>query len=326
MRPARGADLMTRRTVPTVLVLAALALAPLLAGAQDPVSAGSWYTAEQAERGRQSYLAHCAECHARDLNARAIYIELYGYPALRGTWFLDRWQGESVHTLYQLIRHTMPLDAPGTLAGETYADIVAFILQGNGFPAGDMELPPGNLDQERLRGMFIEPAALAAPAAPQEVRAVTLREAGAPRGIAAAPTEQQADGLPELDPPASEQVRGGAWYTAEQAVRAEDQYSLHCSRCHGRALQGVGVAPSLAGGNFIERWEGKTVGDLFVVVSALMPADGPGELEPEVYADVVAYLLWRNGFPLGDAELPLDVAALQEMVITPDLAEVPEVP
>jgi hypothetical protein len=36
----------------------------------------------------------------------------------------------------------MPLDHPGSLSGEANTDILAFILQQNGFPPGTRDLPP----------------------------------------------------------------------------------------------------------------------------------------------------------------------------------------
>jgi hypothetical protein len=35
----------------------------------------------------------------------------------------------------------MPPDNPGSLNDSTFADILAFILRGNGFPPGPQELP-----------------------------------------------------------------------------------------------------------------------------------------------------------------------------------------
>ena len=36
----------------------------------------------------------------------------------------------------------MPAGAPGSLDGQTYVDIVAYILQFNGMPAGNQKLMP----------------------------------------------------------------------------------------------------------------------------------------------------------------------------------------
>jgi hypothetical protein len=47
----------------------------------------------------------------------------------------------------------MPQDRPGTLMPETTADILALVLQANGFPAGSTELPP---DAAALGGIVIK--------------------------------------------------------------------------------------------------------------------------------------------------------------------------
>lgn len=39
----------------------------------------------------------------------------------------------------------MPLDAPGSLSRRTYADIVAYLMQLNGLPAGTAALAPDTL-------------------------------------------------------------------------------------------------------------------------------------------------------------------------------------
>ena len=46
----------------------------------------------------------------------------------------------------------MPPSRPASLGDETYADLVAYILQVNGVPAGDTELPA---DLDALNQMMI---------------------------------------------------------------------------------------------------------------------------------------------------------------------------
>ena len=47
-----------------------------------------------------------------------------------------------------------------------------------------------------------------------------------------------------------------------------------------------------------------------------MPQGAPASLSPQAYTDIVSYLLLRNDFPAGDAELPADEAALNAIMIT----------
>jgi hypothetical protein len=121
------------------LYLAAAGTAVLTAG-QAPAERTVWngvYTTEQAARGRNQFLAHCAECHMPDLSGGE-------GPALVGDRFWTTWQETSVAALFDRISKNMPFDDDGLLAGslprQTYVDIVAHILSSNGFPAGNAEL------------------------------------------------------------------------------------------------------------------------------------------------------------------------------------------
>ena len=51
------------------------------------------------------------------------------------------------------IRTTMPQGAPASLSPRAYVDIVAYLLEANDFPAGDMELPT---DQDVLESIIIQ--------------------------------------------------------------------------------------------------------------------------------------------------------------------------
>ncbi len=48
--------------------------------------------------------------------------------------------GETVGDIFDRIRTTMPMDGPGSLSRDQYADILSFILKSNNFPAGAKEL------------------------------------------------------------------------------------------------------------------------------------------------------------------------------------------
>jgi hypothetical protein len=57
------------------------------------------------------------------------------------------------------------------------------------------------------------------------------------------------------------------------------------------------------------------VADLFDKISRAMPADKPGTLSRNEYADIVAYLLESNKHPAGQTELPPDSALLKTYLI-----------
>jgi hypothetical protein len=50
------------------------------------------------------------------------------------------WEGRSLGELFTKMSTEMPTDQPGSLSQQSYAAILAFILQSNEFPAGDNEL------------------------------------------------------------------------------------------------------------------------------------------------------------------------------------------
>ena len=64
-------------------------------------------------------------------------------PPLTGR-FIPDWAGTTLAELFEKIQVTMPLFAPGTLSSSDTADILAFILQANNFPAGPRELETGD--------------------------------------------------------------------------------------------------------------------------------------------------------------------------------------
>jgi len=114
------------RFLPIVAVLAASGAA---ASTLDGV-----YSEPQAARGAQAYAQNCAQCHGPDLAGT------FDVPNLRG-YFLGRWSGASLGTLYDYVGTAMPLHAPGALSPEAYADIIAHLLKVNGMPAGPRDLP-----------------------------------------------------------------------------------------------------------------------------------------------------------------------------------------
>jgi hypothetical protein len=62
----------------------------------------------------------------------------------------------------------------------------------------------------------------------------------------------------------------------------------------------------LAGAEFVERWDGQTVGDLFEKMQTSMPADHPGRLSRKQNAAILAFILRFNRFPAGKRELRTD--------------------
>jgi mono/diheme cytochrome c family protein len=142
--------------VAVVVVMVTRDARPLTAVGDDagmrPVSLtgdeNGWFTTEQAERGGGAYAQACAHCHGAMLEGGV-------GPALAGDTFWNRWEGDTVHTFFEVTRQTMPQEAPGSLPDDTYADITAYVLQVNDFPAGAGELPP---DEAHLQSLPIDRA------------------------------------------------------------------------------------------------------------------------------------------------------------------------
>jgi S-disulfanyl-L-cysteine oxidoreductase SoxD len=91
------------------------------------------YTDTQADRGKGQYGQHCAVCHGLALEGNGESPPLVGE-------FIPDWAGTTLSDLYDKIETTMPLNAPGTLRPAIAADVLAYILKENNFPAGANEL------------------------------------------------------------------------------------------------------------------------------------------------------------------------------------------
>jgi mono/diheme cytochrome c family protein len=95
-------------------------------------------------------------------------------------------------------------------------------------------------------------------------------------------------------------------YNQAQAQRGQATYTQACSACHLADLSGSDQAPSLAGGDFLDRWDGQSIGDLVDRIRTSMPADNVGSLNTQSSTDIVAYIMQANKFPTGQEELKAD--------------------
>ena len=133
---------MTGRLVRALLVCVCVASAVVVAaGRQAGARRTVWdgvYGAAQAERGKEAYAQKCSGCHGDFLDGDSANG---GAVALSGTTFADNWESASLNDLFVKIGKTMPRDAPGTLSSRDTLDLMAFLLQYNGLPAGT-ELAP----------------------------------------------------------------------------------------------------------------------------------------------------------------------------------------
>ena len=107
------------------------------------------YTNEQANRGRDVFRSDCASSHREDLNGR----KTDGGPPLRGMEFRNKWRGQRVTEILRPAEELMPAQHPGTLGAKVYVDVIAYLLQQNGAPEGDLELPT---DPTLLKGIIVK--------------------------------------------------------------------------------------------------------------------------------------------------------------------------
>ena len=130
--------------------------------------------------------------------------------------------------------------------------------------------------------------------------------------------------------PVLAQQAGQRSYTAAQADAGSLTYAAECAVCHLDNLQGSFEAPELAGTNFRSVWGARPIADLMNQVASTMPPQRVGSLTSAQVADIVAYLLRRNGVEPDGVELTV---ASSETVIpgmdpaaATEVAGVPPVP
>ncbi|KVA22811.1 c-type cytochrome [Burkholderia ubonensis] len=93
-----------------------------------------------------------------------------------------------------------------------------------------------------------------------------------------------------------------------QVQHGKKIYVDACAKCHGDQLEG-NTAPALSGEAFAP--EGKshiTIGGVYQYMSNNMPADRPGKMTEQEYSDLMAFLLYSNGYDASKAKLTAEIA------------------
>lgn len=103
--------------------------ASLLAVAAQAGTPPAIYTAPQAKAGASDFSQNCAMCHGANLEGGA-------GPALVGQAFASASNNYTVGAIFTELSQQMPAGQPGSLSHTQYEDIMAYILQKNGYPAG----------------------------------------------------------------------------------------------------------------------------------------------------------------------------------------------
>lgn len=104
-------------------------VASLLAAAAQAAAPPAIYTDAQAKAGAADFTQNCAMCHGANLEGGA-------GPALIGQAFASASNNYSVGAIFTELSQQMPAGQPGSLSHTQYEDIMAYILQKNGYPAG----------------------------------------------------------------------------------------------------------------------------------------------------------------------------------------------
>jgi len=108
-----------------------LLAAALLAAQSAPAETSQGvYSAAQAAKGKAHYVEQCSGCHMEDLSGGG------PAPSLTGEAFFAQNSRRTVADLFTRIKTTMPPDRPEQLDDATYVELIAYLLQEAGLPAG----------------------------------------------------------------------------------------------------------------------------------------------------------------------------------------------
>jgi polar amino acid transport system substrate-binding protein len=118
------------------------------------------YTVTQAHDGAGIYMHYCSQCHGADLQGG-------DGPALAGTRYLANAKSNewTLRDVRATVAEGMPFNAPGSLTPQQYADVMAFLLAANCFPAGNVPFP--SADEPALDAVELGPLDGVTPSNPQ---------------------------------------------------------------------------------------------------------------------------------------------------------------
>ena len=113
--------------------LLALAVAGTAFAATGPAKL---YTKAQAVKGQQVFAHNCVACHGGNEQGKS-------GPAIAGKAFLKRAKllGWSVEDMRHVVVSTMPRNNPGSLSDQQYANVLAYLLASDCYPAGQTPFP-----------------------------------------------------------------------------------------------------------------------------------------------------------------------------------------
>jgi len=94
------------------------------------------YTKAQADGAKAQYAKLCLECHTFTVEAKKKPEDL----PLGDEPFFRTWEGKTIDELVSVIVLTMPNDGSAVVNEDEALNLMAYVLQQNGFPAGTAPL------------------------------------------------------------------------------------------------------------------------------------------------------------------------------------------
>jgi len=95
------------------------------------------FTAEQARRGKAQFETNCGACHGAPGSGGS---DRSGPALIGGDRFMKAWEFSGLNQLVSKVFDQMPQGYPSNVEDAVKLDIISYILQSNGFPAGSNEL------------------------------------------------------------------------------------------------------------------------------------------------------------------------------------------
>jgi len=131
----------------------AIAATPSTSSVQTPApqktTKDKVFTKDQAARGADLYAKSCDRCH----DPAKVAPGKKPAPPTIGAKFLETWQDKTLGELYATIFNTMPGDGVLILTADQTLDLMAHLLQANGFPAGETPLK----NDDAMKAVVIAP-------------------------------------------------------------------------------------------------------------------------------------------------------------------------
>jgi mono/diheme cytochrome c family protein len=239
-----------------------------------------YYSEAQAKRGKEQYAQFCSQCHMANLKGAGTA------PALLGDDFVQDYY--SVNDLFIKTSVTMPGDNVHGLPTDTYLNIIAYLLQANGLPAGTENLKSDVTAMKRMALIEKKPAK---PAAGAAGRFYTEEQAERGKGY----------------------FRGACSMCHAADPGQPDNRDVIAPLDRGFVAGPVNIQINLASRESFDRW--RNVGSLFNKIRTSMPLHDGGALSTEEYVNIAAFLMKQGGLPAGKEELKPDAETLMGLTI-----------